>query len=132
MIPSGIEPATFRFVAKYLNHCATISGPLSTATKPSNILHLVFIHHWYSNPELPLQVPASDTAKSNFRSYGLLERQNTGTDICPNVAQDLCPSCCTACIRFFSSQVGLLWPRFSSYRAAHRVNDGNFPKLIQV
>jgi hypothetical protein len=28
MTPSGIEPATFRFVAKYLNHCATISGPL--------------------------------------------------------------------------------------------------------
>jgi hypothetical protein len=27
MIPSGIEPATFRFVAQYLNHCATISGP---------------------------------------------------------------------------------------------------------
>jgi hypothetical protein len=24
--PSAIEPATFRFVAKYLNHCATISG----------------------------------------------------------------------------------------------------------
>jgi hypothetical protein len=27
MAPSGIEPATFRFVAQYLNHCATISGP---------------------------------------------------------------------------------------------------------
>jgi hypothetical protein len=27
MTPSGIEPATFRFVARYLNHCATISGP---------------------------------------------------------------------------------------------------------
>jgi hypothetical protein len=28
MKPSGIEPATFRFVAQYLNRCATISGPL--------------------------------------------------------------------------------------------------------
>jgi hypothetical protein len=27
MTPSGIEPATFRFVAQYFNHCATISGP---------------------------------------------------------------------------------------------------------
>jgi hypothetical protein len=24
MTPSGIEPATFRFVAQYLNHCATV------------------------------------------------------------------------------------------------------------
>jgi hypothetical protein len=29
MTPSGIEPATFRFVAQYLKHCATISGPQS-------------------------------------------------------------------------------------------------------
>jgi hypothetical protein len=27
MTPSEIEPATFKFVAQYLNHCATISGP---------------------------------------------------------------------------------------------------------
>jgi len=25
LIPAGIEPATFRFVAQYLNHCATAS-----------------------------------------------------------------------------------------------------------
>jgi hypothetical protein len=27
MTPSGIEPATCRFVAQYLNRCATISSP---------------------------------------------------------------------------------------------------------
>jgi hypothetical protein len=27
MIQSGIDPATFRFVAQYLNHCATSSVP---------------------------------------------------------------------------------------------------------
>jgi hypothetical protein len=27
MTPSGIEPATFRFVAQYLNHCATAPPP---------------------------------------------------------------------------------------------------------
>jgi hypothetical protein len=29
MTPSGTEPVTFRFVAQYLNHYATISGPLT-------------------------------------------------------------------------------------------------------
>jgi hypothetical protein len=28
MTPSGIEPATFRFEAQYLNHCATAVPPL--------------------------------------------------------------------------------------------------------
>jgi hypothetical protein len=33
MTPFGIEPATFRFVAQYLNHYATISGPQETHGK---------------------------------------------------------------------------------------------------
>jgi hypothetical protein len=36
MTPSGIEPATFRFVAKYLNHCATISGPQEISCNEQN------------------------------------------------------------------------------------------------
>jgi hypothetical protein len=49
MTPSGIEEATFRFVALYLNHCATISGPQqikendkSTATLVSAKLAALF------------------------------------------------------------------------------------------
>jgi hypothetical protein len=38
MTPSGIEQATFRFVAQYLNHCATISGPI-TGVLEANYLH---------------------------------------------------------------------------------------------
>jgi hypothetical protein len=34
--PSGIEPATFRFVAQYLNHCVTISGPLESVVLLQN------------------------------------------------------------------------------------------------
>jgi hypothetical protein len=36
MTQSGIEPVTFRFVAQYLNHCATISGP------PLTVVYLIF------------------------------------------------------------------------------------------
>jgi len=30
LTPAGIEPATFRFVAQYLNHCATAVPPLNS------------------------------------------------------------------------------------------------------
>jgi hypothetical protein len=43
MTPSGIEPATFRFVAHYINHCAT-AVPLSTKkdTKQNCIASCVY------------------------------------------------------------------------------------------
>jgi len=38
MTPAGIEPATFRFVAQHLNHCATAvhrnSSKLAVADRP--------------------------------------------------------------------------------------------------
>jgi hypothetical protein len=38
MTPSGIEPATFRFVAQYLNHCATAvpNSSISSSSSSSN------------------------------------------------------------------------------------------------
>jgi hypothetical protein len=42
MTPSGIEPATFRFVAQYLNHCATVSGPLFTIVISANVTYFCF------------------------------------------------------------------------------------------
>jgi hypothetical protein len=46
--PSGIEPATFRFVAQYLNHCAT-AVPIFRDNNLKNIKHTLStafeIHH---------------------------------------------------------------------------------------
>jgi len=35
-----IEPATFRFVAQHLNHCATAVAFVGTVTKIYSIIHL--------------------------------------------------------------------------------------------
>jgi hypothetical protein len=53
MTPSGIDPATFRFVAKYLNHCATAVPHLwSVAVKTLLICHT----NGYESPspEIPM------------------------------------------------------------------------------
>jgi hypothetical protein len=45
--PSGIEPATFRFVAQHPNHCATIIGPhINSCILVNFLLSLA----WYSSP----------------------------------------------------------------------------------
>ena len=51
MTPSGIEPATFRFVAQHLNHCAT-AVPLHNIVTVKNI-HLTFCA-WKRNFDFPL------------------------------------------------------------------------------
>ena len=58
MTPPGIEPATFRFVAQHLNHCATAvmsenyfckskrQGYQSTAVSPTQIkIEILIIHY---------------------------------------------------------------------------------------
>jgi hypothetical protein len=44
LTPSGIETATFRFVAQYLNHCATISCPHSNCNKQYQVMNNVSVH----------------------------------------------------------------------------------------
>jgi hypothetical protein len=46
MTPSGIEPATFRFLSQYLNHCATISGPHTVEYK-KNRSQYISLHALY-------------------------------------------------------------------------------------
>ena len=41
MTPSGIEPATLRFVAQHLNHCATAVPSILCIT---SIIHLLLYH----------------------------------------------------------------------------------------
>ena len=50
MTSSGIEPATFRFVAQHFNHCATRNAPLLTRNLPYTTLKAIPLQAW-SGPE---------------------------------------------------------------------------------
>jgi hypothetical protein len=54
-IPSGIEPATFRFVAQYLSHCATAVPPCiqKYTSKIISRIVLMFNHSCAPNFILP-------------------------------------------------------------------------------
>jgi hypothetical protein len=59
MTPSGIEPATFRFVAQYLNHRATaITNHLTLKTLTSTI---VLAYYKMSVRPFPLQTVEAST-----------------------------------------------------------------------
>ena len=40
LTPAGIEPATFRFVAQHLNHCATVVPRRTVVTAPNLLLRV--------------------------------------------------------------------------------------------
>ena len=62
LTPAGIEPATFRFVAQLLNHCATADGLLSCATKSKGFFH----DTWRST----LHSPSHDYQRSCVKTLG--------------------------------------------------------------
>ena len=45
LTPVGIEPATFRFVAQHLNHCATAVPPIYIHTHTNSHTHHTNTHH---------------------------------------------------------------------------------------
>ena len=47
MTPAGIEPATFRFVAQHLNHCAT-AVPIQIFMPTQNIILSKSVQQWAS------------------------------------------------------------------------------------
>jgi hypothetical protein len=75
MTPSGIEPATFRFVGQYLNNCATISGPptehctyIKTWNSVSLPLCLSFLLLW-TNGKTSTAVAHGIEGKASFQAF---------------------------------------------------------------
>ena len=48
MIPSGIEPAIFRFVAQHLNHCATAVPTIQIMVDQNQLENLEYLKHFCS------------------------------------------------------------------------------------
>jgi hypothetical protein len=66
MTPSGIEPGTFRLAAQCLNHCATISGPLSKNAK-------IKIHRAITSPVFYMYVNLASHTEGRKRAEGFQE-----------------------------------------------------------
>jgi len=71
MAPSGIEPATFRFVAQHLNHCAT-AGLLPTSVLQSRSALTIFnddLQHVYDKGDTPYCGLVLRGARENIIMY---------------------------------------------------------------
>jgi len=81
MTPSGIEPATFRFVARHLNHCAT-AVPGETLRVPGG---------W--GPQVSIQSAHEDGKVVSLKHRPLLPPGNTpGTHFCCRLSRPQCHS----------------------------------------
>jgi len=78
MTPSGIEPATFRFVAQYLNRCATPVPHLIIGLKSNMLPSLTPLHqmHYYCGASLTFW---RRNYFFNFSTPCILNVNNTGT-----------------------------------------------------
>ena len=88
MTPAGIEPATFRFLAQHLNHCATAVPTLLYVLSGSHSdkLHPLFLNVSYAlfNVESTSEIVLS--VANQKRSYG----QNIISFICYSIIRYIC------------------------------------------
>ena len=94
LTPGGIEPATFRFVAQHLNHCATAVPLVCTITGNKSKLHTEYIrNHYYGYPLLLHQhnskyLTIQTQAVKSFKAQWLLFLQPgltfTNSTFCPH------------------------------------------------
>jgi hypothetical protein len=72
MTPSGIEPATFRFVAQYLKHCATISGP-----RYINVVFQIQLHSFMPDHTISTKLSAGKVKIALEQAASLPEKRPT-------------------------------------------------------
>jgi hypothetical protein len=78
--PSGIEPATFEFVAQYLNHCTTMVPMFATILK---LIHSAHISKWHSQCwHHCCQLLPSNMEKDSKNRNGLATRTNVICKLC--------------------------------------------------
>ena len=65
MTPAGIEPATFRFVAQHLNHCAT-AVPVYSCTKNKSYTPVLFYNIQHRTHVSRLQLAHNDIESYTF------------------------------------------------------------------
>ena len=72
---TGIEPATFRFVAQHLNHCAT-AVPIRTKHTKNTSHRLYRLYHCTLTAVLSVKFPRYDTTKVRTKTFFLTKGES--------------------------------------------------------